>query len=402
MLDLVLLQPPDAVSSNPKMYFPLSLCYLAAVVEKAGYTVEVLDFRDSVKELPEARFYGFSATTPQINMAKAIASKVSGKTIVGGAHPSLLPQDCVGSFDYVVRGEGEEVIVGILKGKIKEGVINAPRIYNLDSVPFPAWHKIAEPFSDTLFSGERYGKGQVAGTLIGSRGCPYLCSFCANLFRNPVIYRSVDNIVNELKYLISHYGLFYFRFEDDNFTLHPEFYELCHRLSSLGIHFKCHTKSSLLTEERAEWLKWAGCEECGLGVESADNEVLRLNKKKETIAQHGGAVKILKKTGIRVKVYLMAGLPGETDNSVKVTKEFMRMFKPDKWTLSTFTPYPGSEIFNEPEKFNMTIINSDWSNWWNFIPNKGFNHILEGQTPEEMWNRYKEFYNFLKEETWRA
>src|SRR3990167_1186873 len=110
MIDIALIQLPNPNLDNPRMYFPLGILYLAAIVRDAGLSVEVVDMRDGIKPMPEAEFYGFSCTTPEITIAKELAKKVQGLTIVGGAHASVLPSDCVGNFDYVVKGEGEEVI----------------------------------------------------------------------------------------------------------------------------------------------------------------------------------------------------------------------------------------------------------------------------------------------------
>jgi anaerobic magnesium-protoporphyrin IX monomethyl ester cyclase len=394
--DLVLVQLPNPALATPTMYQPLGILYLIAVARKKGYNVTMVDLRSGDKPLPDADFYGFSCTTPEVTEAKKLARKVSGITIVGGAHPSLLPDDCMFDFDYVVVGEGERLLLDILSLKLKPGIHIADRILNLNHLPFPAWKK--DLFTDTLFPGERYGKGEKAATLIASRGCPFSCSFCGNTFTVPVVYRSVKNIIDEVKYLKS-FGVRHFRFEDDNFTLHPQFDELCLELHDLDVRFKCHTRSDLLTHDAAALLKHAGCEEFGLGVESADNRVLRLNHKKETVEDHARAVGILKKHGIRAKTYLMAGLPGETDETIELNKQFMRKVKPDKWTLSTFTPYPGCDVYNHPHNYGVEVVDWDWSGWWNFADH--FVHVLQGQTQEQMWERYKSFYEWLKEESWR-
>ncbi|KKK98786.1 hypothetical protein LCGC14_2639250, partial [marine sediment metagenome] len=287
----------------------------------------------------------------------------------------------------------------ILSGQAKKGVARAPRIKNLDKIPYPAWDMIDKPFSVTLFPGERYGLGHKAMTIIGSRGCPHNCHFCGNIYRAPVIYRSVENIIGELVELMKR-DVYYFRFEDDNFTIHPAFENLCKQIYQLGIRYKCHTRSNLLTLKKAELMKMSGCEECGLGVESADDYVLKLNNKGVTTDMNIIAVKTLKSAGLRAKTYFMAGLPGETDKTLELNKEFMQITKPDKWTLSTFTPYPGCAIFNYPEKYGIQIIEPDWSKWWNFCEDS-FNHLLVGQTKEQMWNRYREFYDFLREEKWK-
>jgi radical SAM superfamily enzyme YgiQ (UPF0313 family) len=657
---------------------------LAAVARDAGYDVEIMDCRDGVKDLPEARYYGFSCATPQIKEAKKIARMVKGKTIIGGAHASLLALDCVADFDYVVRGEGEEVLLQILAGNATPGIISAPRIQNLDALPYPAWDMVNHPFSDTLFPGERYGKGELAATLIGSRGCPFSClrgdtpvdtlngrfaikdlvgqngvkvltrdpitkepkyasafhiakygenkslvrvwfdddshidctpdhkfivfkngnqfgdvtereveaqdlqprqsvraivyrehpkwgyidveygrhltkkqhrlvmegylgrpltdnedihhldrnrennvitnlaltdaqnhvpqyhpevsarmrennpmfsadtrrkvsqtqseavasgrivpfmctdkgkaiiseiakkralssdnplrrenrhpapqvnhkvvrvenlnetedvyclevpgydwfyannvlvhncSFCGNIHTAPVRFRSAENILGELMELISR-GVRHFRFEDDCFTIHPEFEYLCRKMMELGIHYKAHTRSDLLTPEKASLLALSGCEECGLGVESADNDVLRINNKKETVDDHKRAISILKGTGMRVKTYFVMGLPGETAKTLDCNKAFVRETQIDKWTVSTFCPYPGCPVFKSPGKFGIEIIDKDFSHWWNYCE-LTYNHVLLGQRREDMWARYKEFYGWLTQGEWK-
>ena len=410
MFDLVLVECPNLALETPKMYFPLGNLYLAAMTKQAGYKVYLADFRATVGVLPESHYYGFSCTTPQINIAKQLAKRVNGKTIVGGAHSSLLPEDCTGHFDYIVRGEGEYILLDILAGKVEPGIISAPRISNLDAIPFPDWDICSEPFSRTLYMGERYGIGDISMAVIASRGCPYLCHFCGNIYNTPVTFRSVSNIVKELIELMKR-KVNHFRFVDDNFTLNPQLKQLCAEFKRYHIHYRCHTRSNLITAQKAQWLAESGCEECSLGIESADPNVLLLNNKKETVESHRRASKILKDAGLRIKFYWMSGLPGETDKTMRLNKEFTKETQPDKFSLSTFTPYPGSAIYNNPEKFGIKIINPNWSNWWNFVFNvrdldlpgrMGYVHILDGQTAEQMKARHDDFYYFLlNEKEWR-
>ena len=398
--DIALIVLPDRISNNPEMYFPLGVAYLASVVRNAGYKVTVCDFRRDIGEIPKAIYYGFSCATPQIEEAKLLAKQLDGITIAGGAHPTLLPDDCINHFDYVVAGEGESIILDILEGKVKNGLITTKRIEDLDTIPYPAWDMITKPFSDTLWPGERYGRGDLAGTLIGSRGCMFNCQFCGNLYRKPVIFRSVSDIIGELESVMK-FGVYHFRFEDDNFTEHPEYKLLCKEIKKLDIRYKCHTRSNLLTEDKARLLKESGCEECGLGVESADDKVLRIVHKGEKAVHHGEAIRKLRQAGIRSKTYFMSGLPGETDNTLSLNMEFMQTYKPDKWTISTFSPYPGCGIFKHPEQFGIEIIEHDWRKWGNFC-NDQYNHVLMGQTPEEMWNRYKKMYAYYRSNKWQA
>ena len=140
------------------MYFGLGNLYLSAAMKRRGVNVCVADFRAiPAGVLPPADFYGFSITTPQVSAAKELAREVKGKTIVGGPHASLLPESCIGSFDYVVKGEGEYVLWDILCDKEQPGLVTAPRIDNLDRLPYPDWDAVAATFSNSLYDGERYG-----------------------------------------------------------------------------------------------------------------------------------------------------------------------------------------------------------------------------------------------------
>lgn len=394
----MLITLPDPVDTNPKMYFPLGILYLASVVKKEGFIVEIIDMRDGEKLLPKAKFYGFSSTTPTIKKAKELSHQVEGKTIIGGPHASLLPEDCR-EFDYIVSGEGEEAILAILTGKISAPAhIFGKRLEDLDAIPYPAWD-MTDCFSQELFPGERYGKGEKGMTVIASRGCPYNCHFCGNVYKSPMVYRSARNIIGELEELKKR-GVSHIRFEDDNFTIHPQLDDLCLDIHKLDISWKCHTRSKILRLEQAKIMKWAGCEEMGIGVESADDKVLEINNKQEEVSDHLRAIKILREAGIRSKTYFVAGLPGETDETLKINQAFFIASKPDKWTLSTFTPYPGSEIYKHPEQFGITIKDKDFDHWWNFVES-GFVHKLDYEPSEKTFQRYKIFYYWLVGEEWK-
>jgi len=398
MIDLVLVQLPNPALAS-QMYNSLGIMYLASVVEQAGYSVEIADLRHGDMELPEAKFYGFSCTTPEINDAKKLAKQVKGKTIVGGAHPSLLPEDCVGGFDYVVVGEGEYPILEIVEctPEARDGLIYGSRIKNIDKIPYPARHKVKNPYNDQIFEGERYGKGALTATLIATRGCPYNCAFCGNIYRS-ITSRSVENIIGEMKGIMAD-GVTHFKFMDDCFTLHPQFEKLCVAIEKLHISYIAHTRSDLMTREKAWLMAYSGCVQSGLGIESADDYVLKLNNKGESTEDHLRAIRMLKEAGIHTKPYWMTGLPGETDKTIELNKQFMVDTQPDKWTISTFTPYPGCNIYNNPKDYGIEITEPDWSKWWNYVDK--YNHVIIGQTQEEMYARYEDFFQWLKGEKWK-
>ena len=393
--DVCFILLPNTILHHPKIQPPLGVLYLSAVMKRLGAKVRAVDWRDRVGilNLPLAKHYLFSCTTPEMQEAIKQSDGLPGSSVVGGPHPTLMVNDCIGHFDTIVVGEGEVACERILAGQ--KGVINTGRLLDLDSLPLPDWDLI-DCFSEELYPGEKYGKGQRAVTIITSRGCNYNCSFCGNCFRKPVVHRSVDNIMLEIDTLIDKYGVNHFRFVDDNFTDRADIGALLREMASRDMHFRCHTRAKLfniLTLGLAEMLYWAGCEEIAFGLESADREVLKLINKGEEPEDFEDAICIAQHIGLKTKVYLVMGLPGETEESVALTKHFMVANKPDKWTLNRFTPYPGCAIFNDPARFGVKILDWNYSHWWNFVDNSVLE--LEDASVEVLNKRYQDMYSWL-------
>lgn len=398
-MDICLVQPPNTCLLDPTTRWPLGLAYLEAVLTKAGYKVAVADLRDKkvdISLIPEAPIIGITATTGEIGMAKEIARLVKERdsttvTVIGGAHATYMPRDCWGTFDAVVIGEGENEILSLLGGEA------AYRLNELNTLPFPTRHPFS--FSETLFEGAGYGKGPKATSIITSRGCPYQCAFCQTTPR-VVRYRSAKNVTEEIKEIIAKWDCNHFRFEDDSFTLKPSrVFELCRLLEPLKIHFRCHTRSDLFDKDMARALRFAGCDEIGFGVESADQRVLDMVNKKETLEEHIRAIGIAEDNGIKTKAFFMTGLPSETDEIVEITRKFLERAQPSKVILSRFTPYPGSDVWANPSRYNVTWVDSHFENFWNFPQ---ATTITYQDTPAEVMNRrYKELHKLLWSDEWR-
>ena len=401
-VDCALVMLPNPALDNPLMYPNLGVLYLGAVLRLAGHTVQVVDMRGLFEPdrslIPDAELVGFSATSGEIGHAKSLSRLVRAdgmRTVIGGAHASLFPEDCTPYFDYVVVGEGEPAIVDILKGNGPR-LVRVPRLYDLSDIPFPEWNLIPRDklFSAALFPGEKYGKGPPAATIIGSRGCPYKCAFCANVLRAPVIYRHPDSIVTEMLMLREYFGIYHFRLEDDSISLNRRWLKgLCHGIRGLHVSWKCHTRADLVDNAMCGWLANSGCEEVGLGIETADDGVLSLVSKGITSHRAFDAIKTIQRHGMRAKVYLMSGLPGETERTIAVTKAFMSEARPNKWTLAMFMPYPGCAIWNNPAHYGVNIVDREFEHYWNF-PESAV-HTVEGATLEDMNDRYRRLKRWL-------
>lgn len=406
MPDIVLVQPPNPMLSDPTTRWPLGLGYLEAVLIKEGYKVTVADLRDKnidVSLIPDAPIIGITATTGEIVAAKEIASLVKKRnpkafTVVGGAHATYLPKDCMGCFDLVVVGEAEYAILELVKRGHPGGTVYAGPISNLDALPFPTRYPFS--FSETLFEGAGYGKGPPTTSIITSRGCPYTCSFCQSEPR-PVRFRSPENVAEEIREIVKKWDCRHFRFEDDSFTLKRErVFDICRLLEPLKTHWRAHTRSDLFDKDMARAMRLAGCNEVGFGVESADQWVLDIVNKKETLEQHIKAIRTAEDSGMKAKAFFMTGLPSETDEIVSLTREFLEKAQPSKIILSRFTPYPGCDMWAKPNKYGVAWIDPEFSHYWNFPHSTTITY--QGTSAEVLNQRYKQLYELLWSGEWTS
>lgn len=423
---ICLILPPNPILENPAMQPPLGPLYLAAALEAKGHRVKIIDLRTEKtilqEMIPRGRdFYGVSATTGEYNYAKQIAEILRSREpnatrIIGGCHATHLPVETLREMDYdlAVIGEGEETILELMewtppelvKGiAYREGddiVVNEerPLIQDLDTIPFPARHLLPTSFAPDLYYGARYGRGEIATSLITERGCPFNCAYCANWDRK-LRFRSVENVVEEVKLCIEKFNCRRFKIIDDEFGMGRErAFDLMAALEPLGIHFRAATRSDVVNAELLIAMKRAGLDEISYGVETADDDVLRRINKRETVEDSMSAVGWAKALGIRVKTYLMVCLPYETWDTVQRVKDFMRMTKPDKWTLSTFIPYPGCDIYKQPEKYDVRIIERCYSKYW-LYQDDPITENIGGANREELRQHRIELWNYLIGESWR-
>ncbi|MFC1932894.1 B12-binding domain-containing radical SAM protein [Chloroflexota bacterium] len=370
---------------NPNQYTqypqpPMGLALIAAVLEKEGYQVKVLE-ANALKLKPEAvvslvtdvDVIGLTAMTPTINTAATIARHVKRAypdlpVILGGAHATLLPGETLVTapeIDIVVRGEGEETIVELLRAldckqplseiagisyrKASEIVSNPPRSKNidLDSLPFLAYH---------LLPWRRYkphpphGRTLPFGAIITSRGCPYRCSYCSKpIFGSKFRGQSPERVIEEVAYHKGRFGIKEFAFYDDVFTFdkkraHAIADEIMKR--GLKIHWTCESRVNLVDKELLRHIKKAGCYSIAYGIESGSQEILNTLDKDINPEQVEEAVRLSQDTGLQTIGYFMLGSPGESPESIRQTIQFAKKLKLDFAQFSVTTPYPGTKLYD--------------------------------------------------------
>lgn len=409
-MKIVLCNCPNPILVSPEAHFQLGLLYVGGSLRKAGHDVSIVDLRAAKnireEDIPEADVVGVTATSGEMHYAKqiaAIARMKGAKTMLGGAHATFVSmfketEDSQRAFDLVIKGDGEIASVEALKlvEQNRSFPSAIPVIHPLPSLSgyFPDWSLIGERgFSRELFTGAGYGQGPLAAGILSSRGCPYHCSYCRSE-RERVRYRPIDDVLAEIIELQGR-GIKYFRWYDESLTLSKSrALELFEALEPLKIHFRAHTRSDAWDDDLAKAAKKAGLEEMGLGFEAASDYVLEKVRKQEIVAQHREAVRVCKRHGILCKAFWMVGLPKEKREAIADIKMFMQDEKPDKWIVSLFAPYPGSDVWANPQEYGVTWMDPDLSHYWNF--SKGPTISYRDNPRASIWHQYHDLQSWLK------
>jgi len=297
--------PYPAGSHRHPPFIPLGIGYLAAVLEKNGYDVNVIDCQALPLTLAEVEnelrkrkpdVVGLTSTTLTYKSALEIikvAKKVlpNSLTVIGGSHVTFWDENALKEcpqLDVVVRKEGEETLVELMQ-KLEKGesfsdvlgitfrngeefvrTADRPYIEDLDSLPFPAVH---------LFPIEQFNKyGNIIFPVMTSRGCVFWCEFCTavRMFGRRYRMRSPKSVVDELEFLYKKYGEKQYTFYDDAFTVDQErTKEICNEILRRGLKIKwdCETRVDMVSKELLQKMNQAGCIAVWYGVEAGSDKV---------------------------------------------------------------------------------------------------------------------------------
>jgi len=411
----VLIIPPSPFLGDQKRNPPLGIMYLAAFLEQKKYNVKIVDLRNLDEEkwmdnIPNANVYGITATTPEYSYAVKIAYKLKERdkksfVVIGGIHATSVSRNLDPVFDSVVVGEGELSMFNLLKDLkmgVQKKIYTSPLIKDLDSLPFPARHLLP---IDSVINTQLCIKGNRSTSIISSRGCPYDCSFCASnaMWKRTVRYRSPDNVVKEIKEIIDKYNAYYYRFQDDTMTFKKKWlFELCNKLEPLNIHWRTNTRVNHSQKDVLEAIYKAGCYEVDYGIEDISEKVLEINNKKVKVEDVYKAIKNAKDVGLKIRMYLMIGLPGQDQDVSKNIIKFIEETTPDGVDLSTFVPLPGCDIYRNPSKYSMKLLGKDFSDYvftlglYGDEAEKDFVYKHDILTGEELKEKRLEILEYIK------
>ncbi len=416
VMRVTLINPPRFLEFAPN----LGLFYVASVLEKAGHEVAIVDkpinkivgrtwetlnasFKKTIDEVLRTKpeLIGMTVTCHTsyglelLNIFKSLLPEST--IVVGGPQVTFIPDDVLSSYtsiDYVVRGEGEYTMLKLANaleaasdpgeideidglsyrrdGKVRNNP-DAPLIEDLDELPYPARHlaNLEEYPEDTRI------------TLVTSRGCPHSCIFCSSqkMWRR-YRPRMVENVLEELTFLVEEYSPKRVNFVDDTFAVDRDrTIRLCHgmREKNLGVVWSAMTRVGLGRELLQEMYD-AGGRVLYFGCESGDDSTLKTITKGITASQIESTVKMALGIGFQVTCSFVINLPFETPEKARTTISFAKKLKGMGAQIQAhmLAPYPGTPIFENMDKYNLTLKHQGKELW------KVMSHplYLEDRPPE--------------------
>lgn len=426
----------DSMQNVSRLYSlipPLGVLSIAAYLEERGVEVEVFDFNalpDSMEtflaavERHRPEWLGITCVTSNFNGGLRIARMAKDrqpflKVVFGGPHVSALRERILADYpevDAVVAGEGEAVFYklinsGLTNGELNSGVVlrdasGQPRftgypreMLNLDSLPYPAYHKLKgfpENYQLPLFSYPR----APGVSIVSSRGCPYTCSYCdRSVFRRSFRFNSADYLFRHLNFLHNKYGIRHFTFYDDQFTFdRNRIMELCGKLvdSELNLTFSCAVRAEHVDSELLAAMRAAGCWGASIGIETGDSSLLARHRSNSDVGMLAEQVKKIRRAGIRVKGLLMLGLPGESEKSIRETRDFVFSLPICEISIAKFTPFPGAPLYEKASELG--VFDEDWDR----MDCLSFQFVPQGMSRKKMEHEFDMFYraHFRRPKVW--
>jgi radical SAM superfamily enzyme YgiQ (UPF0313 family) len=354
------------------------------------YEVEYVDERWEDVDLDwDGTLVGISTLTPSAHHAYEIADEFRkrGKTVVlGGYHPSALPEEAKQHADSVVIGEAEISWPQLLRDFENGGLKPFYRSTSVDPEMIPSPNKMPKSFPFIGF-----------GTVQATRGCPNGCKYCAiqNVEGSCFRAKSVKKVIEEIKSIQSK-RLF---FADSSLTTNSSYTKkLFQEMIGLNKKFSCYGNINVLhrDDELLKLASEAGCEQWLIGFDSVDQETIRyIGKKSNKVDEYVSAVKKIRDYDMSIMGMFVFGFDTDKPNIFETTLKTIYKMELDRPVFSVLTPFPGTALFNELEKEGR-ILTKDWSkyNLRNVVfqpKNFSTEQLLNGTL-----SIIKEFYSFPK------
>jgi anaerobic magnesium-protoporphyrin IX monomethyl ester cyclase len=318
---------------------------------------------------------GASVKTAVVSSAErtiqAIRTQCPGaNTVIGGPHIGVLGAGYMAGqefYEFGLSGEGERALPDLIEGKSPETIPGlifrqgdawhsnpVNHIEDLDNLAYPTYR-----------TWDRIDRSLFPYLMVHSRGCPYRCGFCSVPKINGKRFRkrSPEGVVEELRFARKEYVFRDFEFIDDNLTLDIDHAKkVCEALirADLGIGWFANNgiRADRLDHELAVLMKKSGCKGVAIGVESADEEILKNIHKGETVDDMARGIQLLRTVNIPVGGHFIIGLPGDTLAKVRKSIQFKERVGLDYAYFNQLVPYPGTEVGEWAQRHGNILVDN--------------------------------------------
>jgi len=398
-MNIILITPPSGFLLDERVFPSLGILKVGASLLNAGHNVDHWDFSgvstyeqevpvicNILKNKGELPTFAMTATTPQMPAAIKITKVIrevlpEAKVILGGPHATLvnaatkgerlrakLGRGCssltrlLGHYNVVVTGDGENAIHQAISGPTgwfsrKDNLIDA------DDPKSEHW-LTSQGFTDspwpdrTLIDPNSYHyeiEGERAMHVVAQLGCPFACGFCGgreSYMLRRIRLRTTENVIAEMEHLHQTYGVKAMMLNDDELNVNPQMIPLMQAIKALGDKYRFtwklrgFVKAELFNDDQAAALKLAGFEWLLCGFESANPRILHNINKKATREDNAKMLHIARKHGLKVKALMSAGHPGESEDTILDTRDWLLEQRPDDFDLTVITKYPGTPYWD--------------------------------------------------------
>lgn len=367
-------------NSGQFLFPPLELMYLGGIVKERkrdgvvllDAVAEKLDINTVHERIQELNpdllvtLIGFETFQDDIENINTLKEENPNLKIISfGYYPSVFPEEILSNskIDIIIRGEPEITFSELYDSLFKndnniynvdglayrqansaEIVLNKPRNRNkdLDALPFPEYslikrEKYNEPFMEKPFA-----------VIQSSRGCPFDCRYCVRTYGRELVFRSVNNILNEIEQLISKYKIRSIRFIDDTFTVEKNrVIQICKGIIDRGLEFEwsCLSRADTIDSEMVFWMSRAGCMRILIGIESGSQKLWDYYGKNYTLDKIESVVDMVRRQRIECVGWFIVGGATETEYDFKKSIDLAKKMKFDFIAVSRLCLYPGTQLF---------------------------------------------------------
>lgn len=397
---LVLVEPTGSQANVFARYMTIPMLgpvYLGTIAKQAGYDVTVLNeniLGRQVKpeEIAEADILGLSCLTATVDRGREIARQYkalraaagkASRTIIGGIHASMMPEDVAPDFDQVFVGEAETRFRDLLSGAVTDRIVYGQRLENMDCLPVPDF---------TLIKNWRKIK---VWPVMTSRGCPYACNFCSvtQMFGRGYRTRSVEKVMEDVAACPQGWAFFV----DDHFVVdRARTAAMVERIRKIrpGLKWSCQLRAEVGRDgELLRAMSNAGCRMVYIGFESINPESLREMDKGQTVEDIIASIAAFRRERIVVHGMFMFGADSDRPGIFKATSDFCLKGRLASVQYLALTPLPGTAFYRRMEAEGR-LLHKDWRFYDAMHVVFRPRHFTPAELQRGVIDSFSDFYNY--------